>query len=184
MPILPPIMGQGSASETSIILEPLATFVGATRMVKRDALNAVLSHINANNLFDAEDELYILLDERLKTLDPRFVNLDRIKLRILAKIVAKCIVGKDQREPAAAEEPLSPKRKIMDEDAVKGPIADEQRACKKGRMVSHAMDEVDDGNTFPQQQQMASAVNNTDIDVDVIGDLEDEDYDDVSRCHT
>jgi hypothetical protein len=99
-----PIMGQESVSVTSIILEPLATFVGATRMGKRDALNAVLSHIKANNLFDAEDELYILLDERLKTLDPRFVNRKRFKLRKLAKIVAKYIVGKDEREPAAAEE--------------------------------------------------------------------------------
>jgi hypothetical protein len=90
-----PVVEQQGSVVMMKILEPLATFVGTTRMPKRDALTAVLSHISANNLFDAQDEDYVLTDAKLK---PLVGNRTRVKLRKLAKRVAKYIVadhGKD-----------------------------------------------------------------------------------------
>jgi hypothetical protein len=102
-----PVVEQQASAVMMKILEPLATFVGTTRMPKRDALTAVLSHISANNLFDAQDEDYVLTDAKLK---PLVGNRTRVKLRKLAKRVAKYIVadhGKDEAKELKTKEDLA-----------------------------------------------------------------------------
>ena len=55
-----PVVAQTSGTGAVMmmrILEPLATFVGTTRMPKRDALTKVLDHIRNKDLFDPNDDV-------------------------------------------------------------------------------------------------------------------------------
>jgi hypothetical protein len=81
------------------ILEPLASFVGKSRMPKRDALAAVLHHIRGRQLFDPADNDYVLADAKLQTLTGLR---PRVKLKKLAKRVAKYIVDDDGAAAGAA----------------------------------------------------------------------------------
>ena len=93
-----PVVTQANSTNPVMmkILEPLASFVGAKRMTKKQALATVLEHIqtgaNGKSLLDPDDRDYVLADARLKRL---IGNRTRVKLRKLAKHVAKYIVDGD-----------------------------------------------------------------------------------------
>ena len=76
------------------ILEPLASFLGANRMHKREALTAVLAHVRTHNLFDPTNDDYVVADDVIRKLagDDRVKTGSKLKLRKLAKRVAKYIV--------------------------------------------------------------------------------------------
>ena len=83
------------------ILEPLATFVGASRMLKKTALSAVLLHIRNNALFDPEDQEYVLADTKLRTL---IGGRTRVKLRKLAKRVGRYIIDDDGQDDGGKDD--------------------------------------------------------------------------------
>jgi hypothetical protein len=99
-----PVVAPASSNGMAImkILEPLATFVGTNRMPKRDALAAVLYHIRSHQLFDPEDEEYVLADAKLK---PLVGNRTRVKLRKLAKRVATYIIDDNGKGDAKHHAP-------------------------------------------------------------------------------
>ena len=82
------------------IIHPLSSFVGKSRMPKREALSAVLFHIRTNELFDPKDGEYVLADDKLKTLTG---GRPRVKLRKLAKRVAKYIIEIEDGDVEAAQ---------------------------------------------------------------------------------
>jgi len=86
------------------ILEPLASFLGVTRMPRRLALATVLAHAQGGTkgeatLLDPDDSEYVLVDERLKPLLGDLA-VTRVKLVKLAKLVARYIVTDDSHADA------------------------------------------------------------------------------------